>query len=83
MSGHFEDPHDPEDPEHLAHLLDRVQLVDEGGEVVGEDGEQVDDVHEALDELAVVRAGEESHQELHCEPSHVNGLQDINECIGV
>ena len=83
VPGHFEDPHDPEDPEHLAHLLDRVQLVDEGGEVVGEDGEQVDDVHEALDELAVVRAGEEPHQELQGEPGHVDGLQNVDHGVGV
>ena len=83
MPSHFEDSHDPEDPEDLPHLLHRLELVHQGGEVVGQDGQQVDDVHEAFDELAVVRAGEEPHQELHGEPSHVNRLQDINERIRV
>ena len=58
-------------------------LVQQGGEVVGQDCQQVDDVHEALDEPTVVRTGEEPHQELHGEPSHVNRLQDINEGIRV
>ena len=83
MAGHFEDSEDPEDPEELSHLHHLPHLVHEVGEVVGQDGQQVDDVHEALDELAVVRAGEEPHQELHGEPSHVNRFQDINECIRV
>ena len=83
MSGHLEDSHDPEYSQDLTNLLDRLELVDQGGQVVGQDGQQVDDVHEALDELAVVRAGEEPHQELHGKPSHVNRLQDINEGIRV
>ena len=83
MSGHFEYSHDPEYPEDLPDLLHRLELVHQGGEVVGQDGQQVNDVHEALDELAVVRAGEEPHQELHGEPGHVDRLQDINECIRV
>ena len=83
MSGHFEYSHDPEYPEDLPDLLHRLELVHQGGEVVGQDGQQVNDVHEALDELAVVWAGEEPHQELHGEPGHVNRLQDIDECIRV
>ena len=83
MTGHFEDSHDPQDPEDLPHLLHRLELVHQGGEVVGQDGQQVDDVHEALDELAVVRAGEEPHQELYREPGHVDGLQNVDHGVGV
>ena len=81
MSGHLEDSHDPEYSQDLTNLLDRLELVDQGGQVVGQDGQQVDDVHEALDELAVVRTGEEPHEELHSEPGHVNSLQSIDEGI--
>ena len=83
MSGHLEDPHDPEDPQHLANLLHRVQLIHKRRDEVGKDGQQVDNVHEALDELAVVRAGEEPHQELYREPGHVDGLQNVDHGVGV
>ena len=83
MSGHLEDSHDPEYSQDLTNLLHGLQLVDQRGEVVGQDGQQVDDVHEAFDELAVIRTGEEPHEELQGEPGHVNPLQNINEGIGV
>ena len=54
MSRHFEHPHYPENPQDLADLLDGVQLIHERREVVGKNGKEVNDVHEALDELAVV-----------------------------
>ena len=81
MSGHLEDSHDPEYSQDLTNLLDRLELVDQGGQVVGQDGQQVDDVHEALNELAVIRTGEEPHEELHSEPGHVNSLKSIDEGI--
>ena len=83
MTSHLEDSHDPQYPQNLSHLLHRLELIHQGGEIVGQDGQEVDDIHEAFDELAVVRAGEEPHQELHGEPGHVNRFQDINECIRV
>ena len=83
MSGHFEDSHNSENPEHLAHCFDRVQLVDQGRQVVRKNGQQVNDVHEALDKLAVVRTGQKSHNELYREPSHVDGLKNIYHRVGV
>ena len=83
MSGHFEHSHYSENSQNLADLLDRVQLVHERREVVGKNGEEVNDVHEALDELTVVRAGEEPDDELDGEPGHVDGLQDVDHRVGI
>ena len=63
MSRHLEDSHDSQNSQSLSNSLDRVELIDERSEVVWKNGEQVDDVHEALDELTVIRTREEPDNE--------------------
>ena len=59
-----ENPHDSEelrDPPDLRQLPD-VRRVDESdADEIGEDGQQVDDVHRALHELELARGGDQSY----------------------
>ena len=50
---------------------------------VRKNAKEVNDVHEAFDELAMIGTGEEPHNELDGEPGHVDCLQDINHRIMV
>ncbi len=66
MPRQLEDPEYPHDAEelgdspHLGQLAD-VGRVDEGdGGEVGQDGKEVDDVHQRLDELDLARAGNQA-----------------------
>ena len=79
----LEDSHDPEYAQHLADSLDRLKLVQQGGEVVRQDGQQVDDVHEALYELAVVRTGKKSDEKFYSEPGHVDCLQNVDDVVRI
>ena len=61
MPGEFqdpEDPHDPEDLDHAANVLELqhtlVGLREEDGDVIGQDGQQVDNVQRAFEELPFV-----------------------------
>ena len=63
-----ENPHDSEELRDSADLreLSDVRRVDEGdADEVGEDGEQVDDVHRALHELELARRGDQSYLQRH------------------
>ena len=81
VAGQLQDPqypHDPEDLDHAPHVLELqhalVGLGQEDGDVVGQDGQQVDDVQRALEELPLVGGGEEAQQVLHGEPGDAHGL---------
>ena len=87
-------PHDPEDlryPPHLVLVLvaapflsqraPRVeQLEAERGEV-GQDAEEVDDVHAALDEPDLLRGGNEPDDVLEGEPADEHGLGYLEEVL--
>ena len=83
MASHLEYSHYSQDSEDLANSLDRLELVKERREVVGEDGKKVNDVHETLDELAMIRTGEEPNKEFYCKPSHINSFQNTDNIIGI
>ena len=60
VSREFEDPEDSPDPEHLHDAADVVEaagagvgLDEEHGDEVGQDGEHVDHIHAAANELAL------------------------------
>lgn len=81
MPGQLQDPqypHDPEDLHHAPHVLELqhalVGLGEEDGDVVRQDGQQVDDVQRALEELPLVGRGEEAQEVLHGEPGDAHGL---------
>ena len=81
MSGELQDPEDPEDSEDLNDSLDVLVLAllhlvlhEEEGDVVREDGEDVNDVEAAFDEGPLVTGREEPEQELKCEPGNADGL---------
>ena len=66
MSGELQDPEDPEDPEDLNDSLDILVLAllhlvlhEEEGDVVREDGEDVNDVEASLDEGPLVTGSKE------------------------
>ena len=65
-----ENPHDPHQADHLPRLPDDLEVLEtleEEGQVEGDDGADVDDVHRVPDELELVGADDESHEELECE----------------
>ena len=73
MSDKFEDPENPHDPHQADHLprlpddLEVLETLEEEGQVEGDDGENVDDVHRVADELELVGADDESHEKLQSE----------------
>ena len=80
MSDKLEDPENPHDPhqtDHLARLPDDLkvlQTLEEEGQVEWDDGGDVDDVHRVPDELELVGADHEPHEEL-------EGEEDDNKVI--
>ena len=72
MSDKLEDPENPHDPHQADHLprlpddLKVLETLEEEGQVEGDDGADVDDVHRVADELELVGADDESHEELQC-----------------
>ena len=73
MSDKFEDPENPHDPHQTDHLpglpdyFEVFQTLEEEGQVEGDDGENVDDVHRVADELELVGADDESNEKLESE----------------
>ena len=70
-----EDPHDSEELRDSADLreLSDVRRVDEGdADEVGQDGEQVDDVHRALHELELARRGDQSYLQRYYKVTYPN-----------
>jgi len=90
----FEDSKDADEPHHsedgerhgVAAAAGRPLGVDEHGaerHVVGDDGDQVDDVHEVLEEDDVVRTGGEAQRELGREPDDADRLYDKERFVGL
>ena len=75
------DAHDPEDLDHPTDVLDLlgavradVRLVQDERDVVGENGEYVDEVESALEELPLVGRRPETQKVLEGEPTDADGL---------
>ena len=90
MSDEFEDPEDPHDTDQSDHLpcfpddLKVLEALEDEREVEGNDGEQVDKVHRALDELELVRADDQTDEILQGEEHHhkvVNEVDDVGEDV--
>lgn len=75
-----EDPHQPDDPDEgqgnggLRAFILR-QLGAQRDEI-GNDGEEVDGVHDVLEEVHLARSTDEAHAELKGEPADADGLHD-------
>ena len=76
MSDQFKDPqnpHDPDKPDHLPRLPDDLKVLEtleKERQVEGDDGADVNDVHGVPDELDLVGADGESHEELEGKEDH-------------
>ena len=73
-----QDAHDAEDLDDAPHVVELlgalVRLDQRQRHVVGQDGEQVDDVERALEELALVGTGPEAQHVLEREPRDADAL---------
>lgn len=81
VSGELEQPHDPDDWEELEYVgVFQVwrELLQYQVDVERQRGDVVDDVHRRLDELTLVRRGDEPHQDLEREPCVAHAL-DVEE----
>ena len=84
MAGQLEDAEDTDEADYTEDgkrhgLVVCLGLVDQErheGDIVGHDGDQVDQVHEVLEEGHMVRAGGEPEDELGREPDDADGLDD-------
>ena len=78
-----QDPHDPHQPDHLPCLSNDLKVLEalkDEREVEGDDGEQVNQVHRALDELELVGADDQTDEVLQGEEHHhevVNEVDDV------
>ena len=81
MPGQLQDPqysHDPEYLHHTPYILELqyalVGLREEDGDVVRQDGQQVNDIQRAFEELPLIGRGQEAEKILHGEPGNAHGL---------
>ena len=75
-------PHHANKTDHLPSLPDNLEVLqplEDEGEVEGDDGEQVDEVHGALDELELVGADGESHEVLQGEEHHHEVVDEVDD----
>ena len=75
-----QDPHHADQADHLPSLPDNLEVLqplEDEGEVEGDDGEQVDEVHGALDELELVGADGEPHEVLQGEEHHHEVVDEV------
>lgn len=77
MSGEFQHAEDTEESENLNDFTDRSQAVEEFGNVVGEDGDDINYVHWALQEGAFVGRDGKASEVLDGEPDDAHELQVI------
>lgn len=75
-----QDTHKADYPQEAQHILGglRGQTAEAHLQVEGEDGHKVDNVERVLDELYLVGAEDDTHEELEGEPDHTDAL-DVGE----
>lgn len=81
MPGQLQDPqysHDPKYLHHAAYVLELqhalVGLRQKDGDIVRQDGQQVNDIQRAFEELPLIGRGQEAEKVLHGEPGNAHGL---------
>lgn len=81
MPGQLQDPqysHDPEYLHYTAHVLELqhtlVGLSQEDGDIVGQNGQQINDIQRAFEKLPLIRRREEAKEVLHGKPGNAHSL---------
>lgn len=90
MSGQFHEPEDSHHPQHTQYDPSDAQPSTRHpcpghrhGDIVGCDGDHIDDVKGPTEEVPLVSGDQKAHYALSCEPTDAHGLHDPTEARGV